>query len=61
MSRKIYVVWKKYDGGIETDTFEIEGPINHQSVTDCVLNNLYYSRRDDFHFVISWQIEEDDN
>ncbi len=61
MSRKIYVVWKKYDGGIETDTFEIEGPINHRSVTDCVLDNLYYSRRDDFHFIISWQIEEYDN
>lgn len=58
MRRKIYVVWKKYDGGIEADTFDIEGPINHSSVTNCVRDNLYYSKRDDFHFVLSWQIEE---
>ena len=58
MRRQIYVVWKKYDGGIEADTFEIEGPINHGSVTECVLNELYYSRRDDFHFILSWQVEE---
>ena len=57
-SRKIYVVWKKYDGGIEADTFEIEGPINHNSVRDCVRDNLYSTRWDDFHFIISWQIEE---
>lgn len=61
MSRKIYVVWKVLDGGIDSDTFIIDGPINRKSVRKCVKHNISYWREQNFDFIISWQIEEDDN
>jgi len=61
MSRKIYVVWKVLNGGIDSDTFTIDGPINHKSVTECVKHNISYWREQDFDVVISWQVEEYDN
>lgn len=59
MDKQIYVVWKKRDGGLAADTFEINGPINHNTVEELVRDSLSYYTRDEFHFVISWQIEED--
>lgn len=59
MNRKVYVVWKKRDGGIFADTYWTSGPLNHATVEQLVRDSLSYYNRDDFHMILSWQIEEE--
>ena len=60
--KTIYVVYKMNDGAILSDSFKIEGKINHLSVQKVVRDSFLYGRRYDkydFDSIISWQVEEE--
>lgn len=58
MEKKIYAVWRWNDGRIESDTFTIEGKVNHLSVMKAIRDSLDYYKRTDPFTVISWQEED---
>ena len=59
--KNIYIVWRMNDGGLMSDTFEVEGKVNHLSlqkkVRDSLIYNMKYDKYD-FDRIISWQEEE---
>ena len=60
MNRKVYVVWKNRDGGTSADSYWTTGPLNRTTVEQLVRDSLSYYSRDDFHMILSWQIEEEE-
>ena len=55
--KTIYVVYKMKDGALKSDTIEIEGKINHLTVTKSTRDHLYDDEYD-FDRIISWQVED---
>ena len=58
MKKNIYAVWRWSDGRIESNSFEIEGKINHLSVMKAIRDQLDYYKRSEAFTVISWQEED---
>lgn len=56
--KTLFVVWKKMDGALRSDTIKIEGKVNQYTVERAVRDKLYYDRYD-FDRLISWQVEEE--
>lgn len=56
--KTVYVVYKMVDGALKSDTFEIEGKINHLSIEKVVRDKLGYYNRSDLSKIISWQEED---
>ena len=56
--KTVYVVWKWWDGQLESDTFEIEGKINHYVIEEAIKFAAPYHRAYEAFVILSWQIEE---
>lgn len=56
--KTVYVVWKWWDGHLESETIEIEGKINHYKIMKEIREIAPYHRKHDAFIILSWQVEE---
>lgn len=56
--RTLYVVYKKSDGAIGSETIEIEGKVNHLTVEKALKKTFSYYDRFGSITILSWQDEE---
>lgn len=56
--KTVYVVWKWWDGQLESETIEIEGKINHYTIMKRIKEIAPYHREHEAFIILSWQIEE---
>ena len=55
----LYVVFQVSNGGLDAESVEISGKINHYSVMKAIRECLPYHRRNESIKIISWQIEDE--
>ena len=55
----LYVTYMTYNGGIECDCIEVNGKVNHYTVTKALKNSLSYYGQDNLRQVLCWSEEEE--